>query len=154
NGSVPVTSIFLPIYKDSGLVGIMGADIELDALQAMVEKFSTGKNSYAYMIDGEGIVIARPVRQQGSELYDYKTLTKTHLIKDENGNIQKDDNGNHLTELKEIEVPEKLKEITEKALNGETGIAEYVDSDGETVISAYSTIELPGNSDNWAVITV
>lgn len=154
NGNVPVTSIFLPIYKDSELVGIMGADIKLDALQAMVEKFSTGKNSYAYIIDGEGIVIAHPDRQQVSELYNYKTLTKTLLIKDENGNIQKDDNGNHLTELKEIEVPEKLKEITEKALNGETGIAEYVDSDGETVISAYSTIELPGNSDNWAVITV
>ncbi|WP_341876316.1 methyl-accepting chemotaxis protein [Defluviitalea saccharophila] len=154
NGNVPVTSIFFPIYNVSKLVGVMGSDIKLDALQTMVEKFSKGNNSYSYIIDGEGIVIAHPDKQQVSELYNYKTLKKTLLVKDENGNILKDENGNQLTELQDINVPEKLKEITEKALNGETGVAEYVDSEGEAVISAYSTIDLPGISDNWGVITV
>ncbi|MBM7685434.1 methyl-accepting chemotaxis protein [Defluviitalea raffinosedens] len=154
NGNVPVTSIFLPIYKDSELVGIMGADIKLDALQTMVEEFSQGQNSYTYIIDGEGNVIAHPDEQQVLEQYNYKNLKKTILVKDDNGNVKKDEKGNPLTESEDIEVPEKLKEITEKVLNGETGVAEYVDSNGETVISAYSTIELPGNSDNWGVITV
>jgi len=152
--NVPVTSVFIPIYKNSELVGIMGSDIKLDALQTMVEEFSQGQNSYTYIIDGEGNVIAHPDEQQVLEQYNYKNLKKTILVKDDNGNVKKDEKGNPLTESEDIEVPEKLKEITEKVLNGETGVAEYVDSNGETVISAYSTIELPGNSDNWGVITV
>jgi methyl-accepting chemotaxis protein len=87
-------------------------------------------------------------------LYNYKTSTKTLLVKDSSGNIIKDDKGNQLTETKDIQVPSKLKEITEAALNGKSGVAEYMDESGNVVISAYSTIKLPGNSSNWAVVTV
>lgn len=155
NGNVPVTSVILPINDvNSNLIGVMGSDIKLDALQTMVEKFSKNKNSYAYIIDGEGVVIAHPDKQQISELYNYKMSNKTLLVKDSSGNIIKDEKGNQKTEVLDIVVPSKLKEITEKALNGETGVAEYVDGNGEAVISAYSTIKLPGKSSNWAVITV
>lgn len=155
SGNVPVTSVILPIHDaNSNLVGVMGSDIKLDALQTMVEKFSKDKGSYAYIIDGEGVVIAHPDKQQVSELYNYKTGKKTILVKDSSGNVVKDDKGNQKTELADIEVPEKLKEITEKALSGDSGVAEYVDSNGDNVISAYNTIKLPGKSSNWAVITV
>jgi len=155
SGNVPVTSVILPIYDESSnLVGVMGSDIKLDSLQAMVEKFSKDSNSYTYIIDGEGVVIAHPDKQQVSELYNYKIAKKTVLVKDSSGNVVKDEQGNQKTEQLDIQIPDKLKEITEKALNGETGIAEYIDGNGERVISAYSTIKLPGKSSNWAVITV
>jgi methyl-accepting chemotaxis protein len=155
NGNVPVTSVILPIYNaNSELTGVMGSDLKLDALQTMVEKFSENKNSYVYILDGEGVVIAHPEKQQVSELYNYLTAQKTVLVTGDDGKVKLDENGNQMTETKEIPVVSKLKEITEKALNGESGVAEYKDENGKAVISAYSTITLPGVSDNWAVITV
>ncbi len=154
SGNVPVTSIILPIYGSSqNLNGVMGADIKLDSLQTIVEKFSTGTR-YAYVIDGEGVVIAHPDKVQVSELYNYLKQTKTVLKLDASGNVEKDQDGNQLTEEKEIIIPEELKRITEASLRGEQGVAEYDDSEGIRVISGYTSIELPGDSDRWAVITV
>ena len=153
-GNKPVTSIFLPIYDEAQtFVGIMGADLSLDALQAVVEKYSSA-DSYAYIIDGEGVVIAHPDKLQVSELYNYKTHEKTVQIRDTQGNVVKDEKGNEKTEVQPITIPGKLKEITEKVLMGESGIEEYKDMEGESVISAYKSIQLPGQSTPWAVITV
>ncbi len=155
NGNVPVTSVILPIFNEaSEFVGVMGSDLKLDSLQTMVEKFSKSESSYAYIIDGEGVVIAHPDKQQISELYNYITTQKTVLEKDSAGNVLLDENGNQKTHTENIEVPEELKEITQKALNGEAGITAYKDVNGDEVISAYNTIQLPGESSNWAVITV
>lgn len=154
-GNTAVTSIFIPIYDAaSNMTGVMGADLKLDSLQGLVEKFSNSKGLYAYILDGEGVVIAHPENEQVTELYNYKTLKRTALVKDSSGNIMKDANGNQVTELVDIKVPEKLREITKAALSGESGIAEYRDNNGDLVISAYNYIQLPGKSDNWAVITV
>ncbi|RKD23639.1 methyl-accepting chemotaxis sensory transducer with Cache sensor [Caminicella sporogenes DSM 14501] len=153
-GNIAVTSVFVPIYNDGNLVGVIGSDVKLDSLQEIVEKYSDGKGKYIYILDGEGVVIAHPDKKQVSELYNYKTLKKSVLVKDSNGNVLKDEKGNQKKRLQDINVPEKLKEITQKALNGESGVVEYVDNDGEKVISAYKPINLPGNSDCWAVITV
>lgn len=92
----PVTSIFFPIYRDDSFVGIMGADMSLDALQVMIEEKST-EDSYAYVLDGEGVVIAHPDKKQVSEQYNYKTLEKIIQIKDSAGNIVKDAKGNETT---------------------------------------------------------
>ncbi|SHJ41612.1 methyl-accepting chemotaxis sensory transducer with Cache sensor [Geosporobacter subterraneus DSM 17957] len=153
-GNKPVTSIFLPIYDEAKtFVGIIGADLSLDALQTLVEKHSRD-GSYAYIIDGEGVVIAHPDKLQVSELYNYKTHEKTVQVRDAQGNVVKDEKGNEKTEIQPITIPAKLKEITEKVLAGESGIAEYEDLNGESVISAYHSIRLPGQSAPWAVITV
>jgi methyl-accepting chemotaxis protein len=155
SGNVPVTSVILPIYNDaSELVGVIGSDIKLDSLQTMVEKFSKSESSYAYIIDGEGVVIAHPDKQQIAELYNYITTQKTVLEMDSKGTVLLDEDGNQKTRTETIQVPEKLMEITQKAINGEKGIATYKDSNGDEVISAYSGISLPGQSSNWAVITV
>lgn len=155
NGNIPVTPIIFPIYNDKyEITGVMGADIKLDALQQLVEKFVIGNGGYAYILDGEGVVIAHPDKIQVLGLYNYKTLEKEILAVDNAGNAIMDEKGNHKTIKQKIEVPEKLKEITLKALEGENGIAEYMNSAGELVVSAYSTVVLPGNSDNWCVITV
>lgn len=154
-GNVAVSSIILPIYSDnSTLVGIMGADLKLDSIQKIVEEFQQKSGCYAFVIDGEGVVIAHPDSNQVTEMYNYKLQNRTELVKDSNGNIVEDENGNQKIEIKEITVPSELKEIVEAALSGDNGVIKYSDNNGEKVISAYSTIQLPGESDNWAVITV
>ncbi|TCO71016.1 methyl-accepting chemotaxis protein [Marinisporobacter balticus] len=154
NGTVPVTSIFVPISDNGQLKGIMGSDLKLDYLQTIIEKSSIVEHQYAYVLDGEGVVIAHPNKEQVSELYNYKKFNKTVVLKDGNGNALLDEKGNQKKEDQDIKIPEELKEITKKVLNGETGIAEYIDNNGEKVISAYKPIDLPGDSDPWAVITV
>ncbi len=154
DNSEAINSIIFPIIDNKGqMKGVMDADLKLDELQKMVERYSTDK-VYAYVIDGEGDVIAHPQREQVQEIYNYKTLTKTIKLKDSAGKVIKDNKGVPKAEVKEIQVPEKLKEITLKALNGESGVTQYKDLDGNSTISAYQTIKLPGDSQNWAVITV
>lgn len=153
-GNVPVTTIAMPIYdKDNKYVGVMGADIKLDKLQETIEKYKEGSR-YSFVVDGNGVVIAHPDKEQVSELYNYKTLKKTVMTTDSSGTIVLDDKGNQVTEEIDIQIPETLKQITDKALHGESGFTTYKDNNGTKVISAYQTIALPGTSDNWAVITV
>lgn len=152
-GNKPVTSIFFPIYESGILKGIMGADLSLDALQEIVEKNSKN-GSYAYVIDGDGVVIAHPDKIQVSELYNYKTLEKTIQVKDSQGNVVLDADGNETTEVQPIEVVKEIQTITNNVLKGETDVTEYKDLSGEEVISAYQSISIPGESAPWAVITV
>ncbi|NLK74601.1 MAG: methyl-accepting chemotaxis protein [Clostridiales bacterium] len=151
--NAPVATIAIPIYDGDKALGVMAVDIKLDELQKRVQKYNEGSR-YAFVIDGDGVVIAHPDSMQISELYNYKTLKKTLLKRDEKGAVIADENRNHVTEEQDIEVPDELKQIIEKALNGEEGSASYKDSKGVNVVSAYKSISLPGNSDNWAVITV
>lgn len=152
-GNKAVTSIFFPIYESGILKGIMGADLSLDALQEIVEKNSKN-GSYAYVIDGDGVVIAHPDKIQASELYNYKTLEKTIQVKDSQGSVVLDADGNETTEVQPIEVVKEIQEMTNSVLAGETGVIEYKDLSGEKVISAYQSISIPGESAPWAVITV
>ena len=154
NSNVAVTTIAMPIYDDSSnIIGVMGADLKLDALQDQVEKYSEG-SQYALIVDGEGVVIAHPDTKQVSELYNYKTMKKTVLKRVEGGDVMLDADGNQVTEEQEIKVPDALKQIVENALNGQKGSKIYKNNDGVAVISAYQNISLPGTSDDWAVITV
>ncbi len=154
SGNIAVNSIYFPVYDaNQKLLGIMGADIRLDAIQQMVDKFST-EERYVYVLDGQGAVVAHPDINQVKEIYNYKSLKKTVLVKDSSGNVKKDEKGNQVTEQLDIEVPDKLKDITEKALSGHSGSDEYKDVQGKTVISSYTQVKLPGVSENWVVITV
>lgn len=154
SSNVPVTTVAMPIYgENEEFVGVMGADIKLDALQERIEKYSEG-SKYAFLVDGEGVVIAHPDKVQVSELYNYATMKKTVLKTDANGIVIRDEIGNQVTEELDIKVPETLNEITNSALAGETGSASYKNNEGVEVISAYASITLPGTSDKWAVITV
>ena len=154
NGNVPVTTIALPIYDtEENFIGVMGADIKLDAIQKVVEEFSKGSH-YAFVVDGEGVIVAHPEAIKVSEMYNYKQMKKTILKKDANGNVLLDSARNQITEDVLITIPEELKSIVVSALSGETGYASYKDSEGVEVMSAYRSVPLPGTSDAWAVITV
>ena len=152
--NTPVTTIAFPMYDGSNnVIGVMAADIKLTELQNRVQKYSEGSR-YAFVIDGEGVVVAHPDTIQVSELYNYRTMKKTVLKMDASGAVVLDQDGNQVLEEQEIVVPETLMEMAEKALKGESGYEFYKDKDGVEVVSAYKSITLPGVSDNWAVITV
>jgi len=149
-----VTTAVNGIYEGDRLVGVMMADIETNSLQQMVEKFNVGEGNYAFLLDGDGVVVAHPDKGQVSELYNYKTQKKVVLKKDSQGNVIKDARGNEITEEIGFAVPVKLKAITDKVLNGEKGAGEYTDDRGEEYICVYRSVPMPGNSDPWSLIMV
>ncbi|BEP29431.1 methyl-accepting chemotaxis protein [Helicovermis profundi] len=154
SGNVPVTSVIIPIYDlNNKLNGVMGADIKLTALQNIIEKTSTDSN-YAYILDGEGVVIAHPNKEEVAQLYNYLKKKKTVLKLDSNGKVIMDEKGNQKTEEKDIVIPKELEIATQNVLNGESGTITYKNKDGIDVISAYNPIKLLGDSKSWAVITV
>ncbi|MDM8533390.1 methyl-accepting chemotaxis protein [Clostridiaceae bacterium HSG29] len=153
-GNIAVTSVFLPITDNNKMVGIMGADIKLDYLQQIVEKYTSDENGiYSIIIDGAGSVIAHPDKEKVSELYNYQTLNKIVKVLDANGNPILDEKGNHVTKEEHIDIPEGYLTAIENSKKGEKGTIKFKDGD-EEVILAYSPISLPGVSDDWHVLTV
>lgn len=151
--NAPVTSIFFPIMDKSGnMTGIFGADLKLDELQKLVDTYKKN-GKYAFIIDGEGVVIAHPDKTQISDSYNYKTLKKTVLVKDSSGKVVTDESGNQKSEQKDITVPTELKNAVAAALDGKSGTTEYKDKN-EKYLGSYSSIKVPGNSKSWAVIVI
>lgn len=154
SGNVPVVSMYFPIEQDGKMVGFLGADIQLSRLQEIVDQYATKQDAtYAYLLDTDGKIVAHPDPTYVEELFNYITATKTVLLRDANGDVQVDEQGNQLTEEQPISVPEELYTITAGALNGEHGVTQYANYEGIDVISGYAPVEL-ADSTNWAVITV
>ena len=153
-GNMAVTTAVNGMYNGDELVGVMMADIETTTIQKMVEKYNSGTGSYAYVLDGEGVVVAHPDKDQVSELYNYKSQKKFILKKDAQGNIIRDAKGNEQIDEVPFAVPEKLKNIIDKVLKGETGTGEYTDQNGDDFICTYRSIPMPGGSAPWNLIMV
>lgn len=150
----PITTIVHGIYLNGTLTGLLMADIEIKNLQQMVEGYNQGEGSYAYLLDGEGAVIAHPDRQQVTELYNYKTMTKQVLVKNASGESLKDEKGYEITEEVTFEVSPDLQGTINKVLAGNIGQGEYKDLNGEQYVCAYRAISLPGASKPWGLIVV
>jgi methyl-accepting chemotaxis protein len=154
NGNMAVTTVALPVNDDKGnYKGVLGADVKLDALQEIINSYST-KDSYAFIVDGSGTVVAHPNTEMVQQLYNFVDMTKTVLKLDASGKAEVDSSGNQVTEKQEIVYPDAVKQIVAYALEGKVGTASYKEADDTNVISAYSPIKIPGESKSWAVITV
>jgi methyl-accepting chemotaxis protein len=153
NGN-PVSSVFFPVYEGEELKGVLGTDVNLKTFQELVEKFNIGQGSYIYIIDSEGQLVAHPDKKLVEEQYNYITLKRRDYEKDGNGNKVKDSKGKFKYEEKDIKVSEKLLEITKEALGGKKGFIQYENIEGRKVVSAYTPVKVPGDSKDWAVITV
>lgn len=154
SGNMPVSSIIMPILDaDGGFNGALGVDIKLDALQRIVEEFST-PTSYSFIVDGEGTVIAHPDESKVSELYNYIRMDKKTVKYGPQGKALKDDKGALLTKTEQVREAKKLANAVSLALDGQTGFMRYENIDGDPTYSSYGAIKLPGDSLPWAVITV
>ena len=76
NGNIPVTTAVNGIYNDDKLVGLMMADIDLNTIQKMIEKYKLDADSYVCVLDGDGVVVSHPDSSKMSQLYNYKTQKK------------------------------------------------------------------------------
>lgn len=154
NTGMPCASIFFPMYREDGLVGIFAADLKLDYLQSIIENFSDVENGeYSFVIDGEGVVVAHPDSAQIEELYNYKLLTKTVSQKDGTGQPLTDELGNILTQEQDITVSEDYQEIISDVMAGNSG-SRKMRNEGATYFVSYASIPLKGESDSWSVITL
>ncbi len=150
----PVTTMVHGIYDGGELTGVLMSNIEIATLQPMVEKYAAGSGRYAYLLDGDGVVVAHPDKMQIQEIYNYKTQKKAVLKRDEKGVALRDAKGNEVTEELDFQVPPSLQEIIAKVSAGESGIGEYRDGNGEEYVCAYRSIALPGGSDPWKLLMV
>jgi len=154
SNNLAVSSIIYPINNNGRLIGIMGTDLKLDYLQELVGKFNEDDwVNEIYIFDGEGVVIAHPDYLKVQEKHNYKKLVKNVLKRNADGQPLLDKNGNQVEEELPIKVPDGFRDIINKAQNGENGVTEYMDLNGEKIIAAYNTIRIPGFSDNWVVVT-
>jgi len=150
----PITTIVHGVYQSGNLVSVLMVDIEIKKLQDMVDGYNSGAGSYAYLLDGDGGVIAHPDRQQMAEVYNYKTMKRSVLVKGANGEIIRDEKNNEITEEIDFAVTPSMQAIVAKVMVGETGVGLYTDLNGDENICAYRTIRLPGMSDPWSLIVV
>ena len=72
------------------------------------------------------------VQSRYNQILDDSSSTGQKLIAfyKDHGIAIKDEKGNPITAEENIEIPESLKTITEKVLNGEEGFSEFVDENG------------------------
>lgn len=152
--NMPSASVFLPLVKNNQMVGILGTDIKLSALQELITDHSNlEKGYYSYIIDGEGTVVAHPDDTYLEQLYNYKQLTRTVPKKDENGAVSYDEEGNIATEEQPIEISDSYQKVIQSVMGGNKGSAVLKDQ-GEKLYVSYAPILLNGQSDSWSVITV
>lgn len=150
----PIASVFMPIYNDNKVIGSIGADLKLDYLQQLVEQYSSKEDGrYSFIIDSEGVVIAHPNSELISEINNYKTLTKTIQVKDSDGKILKDNNGNNVTKEEPIEICDGYKQIVQSVMNGQSGSVKFKDNN-ESYYASYTPILLNEQSQSWSIVTV
>ena len=151
---MPCTAIFIPMYHGSEMVGIFGVDISLEYIQSMVEQFTNVENGqYAFIIDGEGVVIAHNDIYVLETLTNYRTMMRTVPRLDTAGNVMRNVDGSIQTVEEEFSTTDAFKAIISDVMEGNSGqnIVEY--NDGVYFMS-YEPIPLPGYSDSWAVVTL
>ena len=116
-----------PVYSSEGkIVGVVGADVTLKALNERIISTQVGELGYAFLIDNNGKVVARPGLSAGDTRWD-ETFEAANLLHSD------------------IDNPE-LRKIAENMTAGGTGIAKCRFEDGEKYI-AYAPITCT----NWSI---
>ena len=152
--SRPCASIFIPIDPDGEMTGMACVDLMLDKLLQIVDKYTDAENGrYSFVIDGEGAVVAHPDRHFIEELYNYRTMSRTVGMKNADGSMKTDSDGNIQTKDETFEVDGRFASAVTAVLSGRSGLDE-AEIDGADSFIAYSPVSLEGSSDGWGVITV
>ncbi|MCT8140036.1 methyl-accepting chemotaxis protein [Anaerobacillus sp. CMMVII] len=102
-GMVMVSSI--PLYNNSRIIGVLVGVGSADFINSIVDDMSYGKNGYAYIIDGNGTVIAHPNRDMVTDQFnpigaqdETKSVGElfTKILEEKSGVNDYYYNGNHL----------------------------------------------------------
>ena len=152
---MPCTAVFIPMYDNTKMIGVFGADISLEYIQRLVEQFARPDSGrYSFIIDGDGGVVAHPDSSYIDMLTNYKTLIQTVPVTDESGNTVFDPkNGNVITIEEEFTISDEYKAVIAAVMDNRSGLEIVVDKD-RTYYMSYEPISMPGYSDSWSVITL
>ncbi len=156
-GNKPVASIFHPVMDNGTFLGILGMDIDFEALQENIEKYLNTRDMYAVVVDTEGVIIAHPDRKIIHELYNLRHLTKQVLKKDSTGNVIYNNKGNQETKTVKLNWPDAVSRCVSAALKGESGYQKNVDLNGVKSTLYYHAVHLPSDptgKENYAVLLV
>lgn len=136
-----VTSIVFPVFDNyNKMTGVLAADFSLSKLQEIIEHYNTS-DMYTIVIDGEGNVIAHTDTNQVQQIYNYVKSTKSVMENDSTTEVP-------------VVLPEGLQQLATEVLNGASGTKELKNMQGKNAIYSYMPVDLPGDSDDWGVITV
>ena len=94
-----VVSVVAPIKRNNQIVGALGGTVPIDALISRVNEIKVAQSGYAYVIQGNGLTIIHPNKEQ---------ILKTNILTDPNASNQ-------------------LKTIINKMVNAENGTSNYVE---------------------------
>jgi methyl-accepting chemotaxis protein len=150
--NMPCASVFYPIVRDNAMIGIMAGDIKLSALQDLITE-SSENGSWAFILDGKGVVVAHPETRYLEELYNYQKMTRTVTLKDPQGQILKDSSGNIRTEEQPFAISGEYKAAIADMVAGNTGAVKLKEG-GETLYISYRPVAMDGSSDSWYVVSV
>lgn len=106
-----VVSVVAPIRQGNVTVGVLGGTVMVDSLIARINQIQVGQSGYAYVVQGDGLIIIHP---------DKNLVMKTNLIKDEG-------------------IDKNLQEITKDMVEGRAGISGY-DWNGQKKYTAYAPV--------------
>ncbi|MDR2192996.1 MAG: methyl-accepting chemotaxis protein, partial [Treponema sp.] len=148
----PCASIFYPITGNQEMIGIMGGDIKLSALQDFIVG-SSEKGSWAFILDGKGVVVAHPEASYLEELYSYRKMTKTVMLADAQGKALLDSQGNIRTGEQPFAISDQYKNAIADMMAGNTGSAKFRENN-DTLYISYRPVPMDGASDPWYVISV
>jgi methyl-accepting chemotaxis protein len=150
--NMPCASIFYPITRDNGMIGILGGDIKLSALQDLITE-SSEPGSWAFILDGKGVVVAHPEARDLEELFNFQKLTRTVTLKDAQGQALRDADGNIRTQEEPFSLSESYRTAIADMMAGHAGSAKLREN-GETLYISYRPVILDGSSDPWYVLSV
>ena len=111
-----VVSPVTPIKKDGVLLGATALDLSIDTILQLVDSLKLNDDSFAYLVDKDGTVIAHP---------DKELILKGNLLENE-------------------VFPEEIKESFEAVKEGSREIIEYTGNDGKNYIVFPEVIEQTG----------
>ncbi|OPX88729.1 methyl-accepting chemotaxis protein [Pelotomaculum sp. PtaB.Bin117] len=106
-----VIAVASPIRMANGTTGLLGGTVLIDDLSKRIDSIKVGKTGYAYMVQGDGLVIAHPNKDM---------VMKSNLIKDSSLDIN-------------------LREAMQKVVRGDRGISHYT-FDGVDKYVAYTPV--------------
>lgn len=139
-----VTSIVFPVFNEfNNMQSVLAADLDLSKLQKIVDQYNT-RDLYSVLIDGEGNVIAHPNPDCVSQMYNYKKATRS----------LGDGSGSETSKEEPIQLTNGFRAMVDKVLSGESGRTEFKDEKGRDMIYSYRPIDIEGDSEQWAVITM
>lgn len=151
---MPVMSLIYGVHQEGKLVGILQAVVNMDVLQRIVAGYRVGDGSYAFLLGGDGTMLAHPEINRVKELYNYTSFTRQVLQRNEDGTLQRDAAGEVVQHSEDFAISPSQKHLIQQALAGSSGAGEYEDLDGQQYLCVYRPIVFDGLSEPWYLFVV